>query len=53
VKTGVKVNDYQVKKIAAKKDLKDNYIHNRIIANQNHSDLSKQEYSLLTPKQKE
>jgi hypothetical protein len=53
VKTGVKVNDYQVKKIAAKKDLKDNYIHNRIIANQNHSDLSKQEYALLTPKQKE
>jgi hypothetical protein len=53
VKTGRKVNDYQVKKIAAKKDLKDNYIHNRIIANQNHSDLSKQEYALLTPKQKE
>ena len=53
VKTGAKIPDYQIEKIAAKKDLRDNYLHNRIIQNQNYSDLSKQEYALFNQKQKE
>jgi diphthamide synthase (EF-2-diphthine--ammonia ligase) len=53
VKTGLKLNDYQVDKIASNRDLRDNYLHNRIIANQNHKDLTKKEYSLFSPKQKE
>jgi hypothetical protein len=53
VKTGAKIPDYQIEKISVKKDLRDNYLHNRIIQNQNYSDLSKQEYDLFNPKQKE
>jgi ankyrin repeat protein len=53
VKTGLKINDYQIKKIVAKKELKENYLHNRLIADQNANNLSKQEYDLLNPKQKE
>ena len=53
MKTGLKVNDYQLEKIVAKRDLKDNYLHNRLIANQHIHDLSEKEYALLTPKQKE
>lgn len=51
-KTGLKVNDHQLAKIAAKRDLKDYYLHNRIIRDNNHNDFSKQEYALLNPKQK-
>ena len=53
VKTGLRVNIHQLTKIAAKKDLKDNYLHNRLIANQHSEDLAIQEYDLLNPKQKE
>ena len=53
VKTGAGIPDYQIEKISVKKDLKDNYLHNRLIQNQNHNDLSKQEYALLNQKQKE
>jgi ankyrin repeat protein len=53
VKTGAKIPDYQIEKISVKKDLRDNYLHNRIIQNQNYNDLSKQEYALFNPKQKE
>ena len=52
-KTGLKVSDHQLAKIAAKRDLRDFYLHNRLLQNQNHNDLSKQEYALLNPKQKE
>ena len=53
VKIGQKVNDYQLDKIVKNKDLKDNYLHNRLIYNQNKIDLSKKEYSLLNPKQQQ
>ena len=53
LKTGRKIYDYQIEKIAAERDLRDNYLHNRIIQNQNHNDLSKQEYALFNEKQKE
>jgi hypothetical protein len=53
VKTGARILDYQIEKISVKKDLKDNYLHNRLIQNQNNNDLSKQEYALFNPKQKE
>jgi hypothetical protein len=53
VKTGLKLNDYQVDKIAKIRDLKDNYIHNRLISAQNSLNLTKKEYYLLSSKQKE
>ena len=53
VRTGVKLNDYQLEKIAKVRDLRDKYLHNRLIANQHLTDLSKKEYDLLSPKQKE
>ena len=53
VRTGVKVDTYQLNKIASKKELKDSYLHNRLIADKNNNNLSKEEYDLLSPKQKE
>ena len=53
VATGKKINNYQLEKIAKVRDLKDKYLHNRLIADQHLKDLSKQEYDLLSPKQKE
>jgi hypothetical protein len=53
VKTGLVLNDYQIDKITTNRDLKDNYLHNRLIADQNNEDLTGKEYSLLDKKQKE
>ena len=53
VRTGAKVEIYQLNKIASKKELKDSYLHNRLIADKHNKNLSKQEYDLLSPKQKE
>jgi len=53
VKTGLKLNKYQVKKIEPNRDLKDNYIHNRLINNQQSGNFEKYEYELLNDKQKE
>ena len=55
VKTGVKVETYQLNKIAAKRELKDIYLHNRLIADKqlDLNDFSKEEFALLNPKQKE
>jgi len=53
VRTGAKVEIYQLNKIASKKELKDSYLHNRLIADKHNKNLSKQEYELLSPKQKE
>ena len=53
VKTGLILNDYQIDKIVSNRDLKDNYLHNRLIADQNNEDLTGKEYSLLDKKQKE
>jgi len=54
VKTGLRVSEYQIKKITTNKDLKDNYIHNRILAQRNnHYNMSSEEYKLLNDKQKD
>jgi hypothetical protein len=53
VKTGLLLSDYQVDKIATNRDLRDNYIYNRLIADQHSNNLTKKEYALLNPKQKE
>jgi hypothetical protein len=53
VKTGLLLNDYQIDKIASNRDLKDNYLHNRLIADQNSGNLTKKEYALFSVKQKE
>lgn len=54
VKTGLRVSEYQIEKITTNKDLKDNYIHNRILAQRNnHYNMSSEEYKLLNDKQKD
>jgi len=53
VKTGLPLDDYQIDKIAKIRDLKDNYIHNRLISDQNSRNLTAKEYYLLSSKQKE
>ena len=53
VKTGLQLNKYQVNKIATNRDLKDNYIHNRLINNQRSGNFEKYEYELLNDEQKE
>jgi len=53
VRTGLQLNKYQVNKIATNRDLKDNYIHNRLINNQQSKNLVKYEYEILNDKQKE
>ena len=53
VKTGLKLNDYQIDKIVKDRDLRDNYLHNRIIGDQNSNNLTDKEYYLFSPKQKE
>ena len=52
VKTGLQLNKYQVNKIATNRDLKDNYIHNRLISNQQNVNFEKYEYELLNDEQK-
>jgi ankyrin repeat protein len=49
----LELNDYQIDKIATDSDLKKNYLHNRIIADQHSDDLTKKEYYLFSVKQKE
>lgn len=53
VKTGRQLDDYQLDKIVGDKDLKSNYLHNRLIANQHVKNLNSKEYSLLDEKQKQ
>jgi hypothetical protein len=53
VKTGLLLNDYQIDKIVKDRDLRDNYLHNRIIGDQHSNNLTDKEYYLLSPKQKE
>jgi ankyrin repeat protein len=53
VKTGLLLNDHQIDKIASNRDLKDNYLHNRLIADQQSGNLSDKEYYLFSPKHKE
>lgn len=53
VRTGRKITDYQLEKVAKVRDLKDKYLHNRLIADQQNNDFSTEEYELLSPKQKE
>jgi hypothetical protein len=53
VKTGLLLSDYQVDKIATDSDLRKNYIYNRLIADKHSNNLTKKEYALLNPKQKE
>jgi len=53
VKTGLLLPDYQFDKIANDSDLRKNYIHNRIIADQHVNNLTKKEYSFFSSKQKE
>jgi len=53
VKLGSKVSDYQIDKIAKNKDLKEKYLHNRLIANQQTADINEKEYNLLDQKQKD
>ena len=52
-RTGLKVDNYQLGKIASKRELKDIYLHNRLIADKTESDVSKEEYYLFNQKQKE
>jgi len=53
VKTGLQLNDYQIDKISTNKDLKNNYIHNRLIALQNDFNINKKEWDLLNDQQKD
>jgi hypothetical protein len=52
VKTGLRLQDYQLDKIAQNADLKKNYIHNRIIANEHRFDIGPKEWELLDEEQK-
>jgi ankyrin repeat protein len=52
-KTGLLLDDYQIDKIATNRDLKDNYIYNRIINDREDDNLTKKEYSLMNLNQKE
>ena len=52
VKTGLQLTDHQIDKIASNKDLKSNYIHNRIIALQHSFNINNKEWDLLSDKQK-
>lgn len=51
VKTGLTLDDYQLDKIASNRDLKDNYLHNRLIADQQDTSIFRglrpKEFSLL------
>ena len=53
VRTGLKLNDYQIDKIATIRDLRDKYAYNRLLRVDDHNELKKNEYSLLNPAQKE
>jgi hypothetical protein len=52
VKTGLRLNDYQIDKIKQNVDLKKNYIHNRFIAQENHFNFGNKEWELLDEEQK-
>jgi len=52
-KTGLKLSDYQIDKIATNSDTKSNYVHNRILANDHTEDMNGREFELLNQKQKE
>jgi hypothetical protein len=52
VKTGLKLNDYQIDKIVLNSDLRKNYIHNRTIAMRHNFNISKKEFELMNDEQK-
>ena len=52
-KTGKKMNEHQFNKIIVDRDLKDRYLHNRLINDSQKKNLSKHEYALLNEKQKQ
>jgi len=52
VKTGLKLQPYQISKIATNIDLKKNYVHNRMIANNHDFNISEYEWDLLNDQQK-
>jgi hypothetical protein len=52
VKTGLKLNDYQIDKIVLNSDLRKNYIHNRTIAIRHNFNISKKEFELMNDEQK-
>jgi hypothetical protein len=52
VKTGLRLNDYQLDKVASNSDLRKNYTHNRIAAQEHRSDMSKKEWGILNDQQK-
>jgi hypothetical protein len=52
-KTGLQLPDYQIDKIATNSDLRSNYVHNRLLANDYKQDMDGKEFELLNQKQKE
>ena len=52
MRIGLKLNDYQLDKVATNRDLRDKYLHNRLIKNIRQKDLTKKEFDLLKPEQK-
>lgn len=53
VKTGRSLNQRQVEKIATKKDLIQNYLHNRLIAEKDNLDIKPYEYKVMNNQQKQ
>jgi len=52
VRTGVKLYEHQFNKVITNRDLRDKYIHNRLLRIINPAELTTEEYSLLNPKLK-
>ena len=52
-KTGLQLPDYQIDKIATNSDLRSNYVHNRLLANDHTQKINGKEFELLNQKQKE
>ena len=53
VRTGIKLYEYQFNKVITNRDLRDKYIHNRLLRINNAAELTTEEYSLLNPKLKQ
>ena len=52
VRTGVKLHEHQFNKVITNRDLRDKYIHNRLLRIIDPAELTTEEYSLLNPKLK-
>jgi hypothetical protein len=52
VRTGVKLYEHQFNKVITNRDLRDKYIHNRLLRIIDPAELTTEEYSLLNPKLK-